>query len=101
MMRRIESAFLRQVTCFPSPVHHKTERDVLVALDRSAGNGLSAKCTCPAGQSGYCNHVMALLFKIADYSLNQLECVPEDISCTSRLRQWGVSGESSNKAPVM
>ena len=79
----------------------KEKRDVLVALDRSAGNVLSAKCTCPAGQSGYCNHVMALLLEIADYSLNQLECVPEEISCTSQLRQWGVPGESSNKAPVM
>ena len=27
-----------------------------------------AKCNCSAGESGYYNHIMALLFEIADYS---------------------------------
>ena len=36
-----------------------------------------AKCSCPAGESGYCNHIMALLFEIADYSLHQLISTPE------------------------
>lgn len=45
---------------------------------------------------------MALLFELADYSLNQLEQVPEEISCTSKLRQWGIPGEKSTiKEPVM
>ena len=33
-----------------------------------------------AGNSTYCNHVMGLLFEIADYSLHQLSRVPEEIS---------------------
>ena len=44
---------------------------------------------------------MALLFEVADYSLNQLKSVPEEISVTSRLRQWGVPGEVHLKSPVM
>ena len=49
------------------------------------------------------NHVMALLLEVADYSLNQLKSVPEEIACTSRLRQWGIPGVSSSipKAPVI
>lgn len=79
----------------------KEKRDVSVALCRSSGKVSNAKCSCPAGLSGYCNHIMAFLLEVADYSLNQLPNVPEEISCTSRLRQWGVPGEVSNKAPVM
>ena len=41
----------------------------------------------PAGNSTYCNHVMGLLFEIADYSLHKLSRVPEETSCASRLRQ--------------
>ena len=37
----------------------------------------SADCSCPAGKSGYCNHVMALLLELADYSLRGLKRVPE------------------------
>ena len=45
---------------------------------------------------------MGLLFEIADYALHQLSKVPEEISCTSRLRQWGVPGEKYiPKSPIM
>lgn len=80
----------------------KDKRNVFVCLNKDSGFVESAKCSCPAGNSGYCNHVMALLFEIANYSLNQLDQVPEEIACTSRLRQWGVPGESgAPKSPVM
>ena len=62
---------------------------------------LNDSCSCPAGKSGYCNHVMALLLELADYSLRQFKSVPEGIVCASRLRQWGVPGETMQKAPVM
>ena len=48
----------------------KDLRNVKVSLDISTGKVSNAQCTCPAGNSGYCNHVMALLLEIADYSLN-------------------------------
>ena len=65
----------------------KEFRNMEVSLDRNTGFVTAAKCSCPAGNSGYCNHIMALLFELADYSLNQLDCVPEEISCTSKNRQ--------------
>ena len=73
----------------------KEKQDVSVSLSR-AKNGQVAL----AGLSGYCNHVMALLLEIANYSLNQLKNVPEEISCTIHLRQWVVPGDAYNKAPV-
>ena len=49
----------------------KEFRNIEISLSRSNGLVISGKCTCPAGNSSYCNHVMALLLKIADYSLNE------------------------------
>ena len=50
----------------------KALRNVRIQLYKRAGEVYKAKCSWPAGKSGYCNHVMALLHKIAEYSLNQL-----------------------------
>ena len=47
-------------------------------------------CSCPAGYCGYWNHVMALLFKLAEYSSNLLENIPEEISWTSGTGEWGI-----------
>ena len=73
----------------------KEIREVEVSLNRETGLVVFWKCSCSAGKSGYCNHVMALLFELADYSLNQLETVPEEIACTSKSRQWGIPGQSA------
>ena len=39
-----------------------------VSLDLTSGNVLAAHCTCRAGNSGYCNHVMSILLELARYS---------------------------------
>lgn len=51
---------------------------------------IKRNCNCPAEKCGYWNHVMVLLFQVADYSLRQYKCVREDVSYTSKKRQWGV-----------
>ena len=80
----------------------KEYRRVYVQLSQLSAEVERGHCSCPAGLSGYCNHVMALLLEIADYSLNELKYVPEEIACTSRLCQWGIPGVASiPKAPVM
>jgi len=68
----------------------KEIRSMSVSLNKENSNVVSVSCTCPAGKSGYCNHVMALLFEIAEYSLKQLQSVPEEFACTSQSRRWGV-----------
>ena len=63
---------------------------------------ISSHCSCLAGNSSYCNHIMVILYEIADFSLNSLKSVPLELACTSRIRHWGVSGEKyCRKAPVM
>ena len=65
----------------------KEKRRATVKLNRRNGKVESGSCTCAAGNSAYCNQILRLLFEIADYSLHQLSRVPEELSCTSRLRQ--------------
>ena len=51
------------------------------------------KCSCPAGASSYCNHIMAFLF---DYSLKGLTEVRQEVSFTSQARKWGIPRESDS-----
>ena len=45
---------------------------------------------------------MALLFKLADYSLNQFDCAQEKISCASKNRQWRIPSEAQMfKDPII
>ena len=80
----------------------KDLRKVFIRINRATSMVSSADCSCPAGKSGYCNHVMALLLELADYSLRGLKKVPEEKACTSVARQWGIPGNKDlPKAPVM
>ena len=45
----------------------KEKRRVTVKLNRKNWKVESGSCTCPAGNSANCNHVLGLLFEIADY----------------------------------
>ena len=80
----------------------KDMRTMSVTVDKLSGKVIKGHCNCPAGQSGYCNHVMALLFELANYSLRQLKTIPEESACTSKQREWGVPSYKKKYAlPVM
>ena len=80
----------------------KELRTIRLHLNINTGYVNNEMCSCPAGLSGYCNHVMAQLLELADYLLNQLQNVTEELACTSKLRQWGIPGQSSStKDPIM
>lgn len=68
-----------------------------VALQKTSGNVEYANCECPQGTAGFCSHVMAMLTELAEYSLLQLRTIPEEISCTSRAREWGIPRTFSGK----
>ena len=77
-------------------------RNVYVALRNRTGKVDFAHCDCPAGKSGYCNHVMALLIQLAKYSLSGIEKIPDEVACASTARQWGVPGNKEvPKAPLI
>ena len=65
----------------------KERRLVEVHLCRKSSKVTSSHCSCPAGNSGYCNHIMTMLYEIADYSLHSLKSVPLELACTSKIRQ--------------
>ena len=80
----------------------KLSRHVVVHINRRTSNVEKVRCNCPADLSGYCNHVMALLLELAEYSLNSLSVIPEGLACTSQLRKWGVLGnKEAVKSTVM
>ena len=80
----------------------KEKRFIEVHLCRKSSKVISSHRSCPAGNSGYCNHIMVMLYEIADYSLHSLKSVPLELACTSKIRQWGVPSEKYyRKAPVM
>ena len=80
----------------------KKNKIIKVQLDFETGKVQYASCTCRQGDGGLCHHVVALLLELAEYSLAQLKEVPDELACTSRLRAWGVPGNTSmSKEPVM
>ena len=79
----------------------KEKRFVEVHLCRKSSKVISSHYSFPARNSGYSNHIMAILYEIADYYLHSLKFIPLELACTSKIRQWGVPGEKYyRKAPV-
>ena len=65
-------------------------------------------CSCIADKVGFCNHVLALMFKLCKFSLfncaSTKDLLEEEdshapIACTSQLQQWHKKGGGSNIAP--
>ena len=77
--------------------------DLMVYISRLTRSVRKAYCSCSAGNNGYCNDVVPLFFKLAECSLNLLENIPEEISCTSRLREWGIPSykTKTTKNPII
>ena len=69
---------------------------------------MHANCSCKAGNVGYCNHVLALMFKACKFSLydskktddlNQENDEHPDLACTSQLQRWHAKGRGENIHP--
>ena len=57
----------------------KEKRSVAVKLSTIASKVLDGSRSCPAGKSGYCNHVMALLQELADIDCVNLNLFPKKL----------------------
>ena len=62
------------------------------------GEVKSACCSCVAGKVGFCNHLLAFMFKMCKFTLYNCTSVKElseeqdqqsSLACTSQLQQWG------------
>ena len=98
--------FMVKTECTPSMgalgAARKKNKIIKLQLAYETGKVQYASCTCRQGDGGLCHHVVALLLELAEYSLAQLKQVPDELACTSRLRAWGVPGNTSMfKEPVI
>ena len=98
--------FLVKTECTPSMgglgTTKKKDKIIKLQLAFETGAVQFASCTCRQGDGGLCHHVVALLLELAEYSLALLKEVPDELACTSRLRAWGVPGNTSMaKEPIM
>ena len=59
-------------------------------------------CSCKAGQGGFCNHLVTLLFQVSHYSKSQLSTIQEEQSKTSQPQTWHKPrAEGIQAEPVM
>lgn len=79
-----------------------------IALCVATGEVKNSPCSCVAGKVGFCNHVLALMFKLCKFSLfscsSTKDLFEEDdehapLACTSQLKQWHKKCGGSNIAP--
>ena len=79
-----------------------------IALCILSGEVVSASCSCVAGKVGFCNHVLALMFKMCKYTLFSATSTKDlseeqeqqsSVACTSQLQQWHKKGGGKNIAP--
>ena len=77
-----------------------------------SGQVIQATCSCKVGKVGYCNHVLALMFKACKFSLFDSKSTNDlcqdddkqlDLACTSQLQKWHKKGRGDkiSAQPVM
>ncbi|XP_061171725.1 uncharacterized protein LOC133181207 [Saccostrea echinata] len=59
-------------------------------LDVSSGSLQLAHCSCTAGASGSCSHIIGLLMALQHWILMGFKAVPDNLTCTSLPQQWSV-----------
>ena len=73
--------------CYRSQRKSESPHNVLVLLSVT-GNVVKAKCSCPAGANGYCNHTMGLLYLIDHVIKLKRPLFPTSGTCTDNPQQW-------------
>jgi len=100
--------FFVKSKCCHSFRKHDQPHTLQIALCIISGEVRSACCSCVAGKVGFCNHVLALMFKLCKFSLfnysTTKDLSEEDdkhvpLACTSQLQQWHKKGGGANIAP--
>lgn len=100
--------FYVKANCCHSFRKNEAPHSLKLALCVISGEVEYGHCSCVAGKVGYCNHIVALMFKLCKFYLNGCTST-EDLSsesgqqrkfaCTSQLQQWHRIGGGSNICP--
>ena len=76
--------------CFRSMKKSEPPHSLEVKVKSGATKTITAKCSCVAGMSGYCHHVIGLLFYLAHCKQLGLKSLPDDLTCTSMQQRWSI-----------
>ena len=107
-VQAIRRIFLLKASAVTALKKHDQPHTLQIALCILSGEVRSGCCSCIAGKVGFCNHVLALMFKLCkfllfncsttkDLSEEDDEHVP--LACTSHLQQRHKKGGGGNIAP--
>jgi len=100
--------FYFKANCSHSFRKNDAPHSLKVALCVLSGRVEHAYCSCVAGADGYCNHVLALMLKLAKFTLFHCKttkdlCKDKDeteaVACTSELLKWRLKGGGSHITP--
>ena len=78
--------------CFRS-IRKNEPPHILEIFVKLENKGITEKCSCVAGASGYYRHIIGLLFYMAHCKMFGLESLPDDLTCTSMPQSWSVPRE--------
>ena len=90
-----------KVKCYHSFRKSDTPHDLRFTMYIVSCQVIHANCSCKAGKVGYCNHILALMFKACKFSLFdskstadlcQEDDEQQDLACTSQLQKWHKKG---------
>lgn len=89
---------------YTRPAMKQTKQDetykVYVLFDKKTGKILGARdFSCAAGKRGFCKHVAALSYKLAEATMSSEQELPKPISCTEVRQMWGLPSFKSQQDP--
>ena len=92
-----------QACCYRSQKKNDTMHQLKVAISCNAPyRVVRAYCSCVAGCSGMCSHIVRLLKQLIHYTMMKLQSVPADLTCTRMQQSWHKPRPTEIKAaPVM
>ena len=100
--------FYLRAKCYHSFRKNDAPHSLRFVLCIVSGEVMHANCSCKAGKVGYCNHVLALMFKGCKFSLYDSQATDDldneddeqpNLACTSQLQRWHAKGRGENIHP--
>ena len=78
-----------QARCYRSQKKNDPMHQMKLAISCNAPYHVAkAYCSCVAGCSGMCSHVIGLLKQLIHYVMMKLKSVPADLTCTQMQQTW-------------
>lgn len=104
--------FYLKANCYHGFRKSEAPHDLRFAMCIVLGQVIHANCSCKAGKVGYCNHILALMFKACKFSLFDSKSTEDlcqeddeqpDLASTSQLQRWHKKGRGDkiSAQPVM